>query len=91
MADLTTTQAAQDLGLSRDTVARYCLEGRFPTAYQLGVGPWRIPPGDLPAFRESQRPKPVTDPHGLEPGSSQAEAARRGAETRNRNRGKKAA
>lgn len=83
MADLTTRQAAAELGLSRDTISRYCLNGRFPTAYQLGGGPWRIPPTDLAAFREALRPKPV-DPHGMEPGSKQAEAARRGAATRNK-------
>ena len=90
MADLTTTQAAQELGLARDTISKYCLEGRFPTAYQLGGGPWRIPPADLDAFRKALRPT-CEDPYGIAPGDKRSEAARRGAATRNRNRAKKRA
>jgi hypothetical protein len=85
MPDLSTSQAAVELGLTRDTVSAYALEGRFPTAYQLGDrGPWRIPPTDLATFRESMRPTKSRDPHGVEPSGPKARAARKAAATRNR-------
>jgi excisionase family DNA binding protein len=85
MPDLSTSQAAAELGLTRDTVSMYAAEGKFPTAYQLGArGPWRIPPTDLATFRESMRPTKSRDPHGVEPSGPKAQAARKAAATRNR-------
>lgn len=84
MPDLSTREAADRLGITRDTVSSYALEGRFPSAYQLGYhGPWRIPPGDLDVFRRRMRPQ-REDEHGVEPSSPRAAAARKAAATRNR-------
>ncbi len=84
MPDLTTTDAARELSLTRDTVSMYAAEGRFPTAYQLGKrGPWRIPEADLGVFRQSMNPR-AQDEHGIAPAGPKAMAARKAAATRNR-------
>lgn len=86
MGDLSTSQAADQLGLTVDTVSKYAKQGLFPTAYKLGAGgPWRIPEPDLEAFRRAMRPSMrPRDVYALEPASRRAAAARKAAATRAR-------
>lgn len=51
-APLTTSEAAERLGVQSRTVARWCREDRLPNAYKTGEegeGEWRIPPADVDA------------------------------------------
>lgn len=49
---LTTSEAAEQLGVEPRTVAKWCRQGRLPNAYKTGEdgeGEWRIPPEDVDA------------------------------------------
>lgn len=62
MKDLTTTQAARQLGVSRQTVGRWCRDGLLVGAHEedAGRGPvWHIPPAALVGFTP---PKPTGRP-----------------------------
>lgn len=51
--ELTTSQAAERLGVGKSTVNLWCRQGRFPNAYakEEARGPvWYIPAGDLEGF-----------------------------------------
>ena len=51
-----TTEAAELLGKSRDTVSDWCRKGKFPNAHQFGTGrPWSIPIEDIEAFERKRR------------------------------------
>jgi excisionase family DNA binding protein len=66
MAELTTSQAAERLGVGKSTVNLWCRQGRFPNAYarEETRGPvWYIPESDLkgfspPAMGRPPKPKP---------------------------------
>lgn len=54
---LTSTQAGDRLGYSREKIRQLCEAGTFPNAMRDGHGGhWRIPAEDVEAFRESTRP-----------------------------------
>jgi excisionase family DNA binding protein len=61
MKELTTTEAAERLGVAQVTVRLWCKQGRFPNA-RLVEHPrgdyWVIPPGDLRGV-EPRKPGPV--------------------------------
>lgn len=62
MSDLTTTQAAERLGVTRHTVGIWCRRGLLPGAYELDAGRgkvWLIPPNALEGFTP---PKPTGRP-----------------------------
>lgn len=51
-APLTTSEAAERLGVEPRTVAKWCRDGRLPNAYKTGSdgdGEWRIPPASVDA------------------------------------------
>ena len=53
MAELTTTQAADRLGVGKSTVNLWCRQGRFPNAYakeEARGAVWYIPESDLKGF-----------------------------------------
>ncbi len=53
MAELTTTQAAERLGVGKSTVNLWCRQGRFPNAYakeEARGAVWYIPESDLKDF-----------------------------------------
>jgi excisionase family DNA binding protein len=53
MAELTTTQAAERLGVGKSTVNLWCRQGRFPNAYakeEARGAVWYIPESDLKEF-----------------------------------------
>ena len=59
--ELTTTQAAQRLGVANVTVRLWCRQGRFPNARVLDTprgAIWYIPEGDLKDFRPPQPGRP---------------------------------
>ncbi len=66
MAELTTTQAADRLGVGKSTVNLWCRQGRFPNAYakeEARGAVWYIPESDLkgfspPAMGRPPKPKP---------------------------------
>lgn len=57
-ADLTTTQAAERLGVGKSTVNLWCRQGRFPNAYareEARGNVWYIPESDLKNFEPPKR------------------------------------
>ena len=55
---LTTTEAAERLGVAQSAVRVWLAKGRFPGAYRWGRD-WAIPEGDVKNFRKLQRgPRP---------------------------------
>ena len=58
--DLTTAEAGELLGRAARTIERACRAGEFPSAYRTSgaSGDWRIPPGDVEAYRRT-RAKPT--------------------------------
>lgn len=62
MKDLTTREAGERLGVSRQTVGRWCRDGLLPGAHEEDTGRglvWRIPPAALEGFTP---PKPTGRP-----------------------------
>jgi hypothetical protein len=62
MSDLTTTQAAERLGVTRHTVGIWCRRGLLAGAYEIDAGRgkvWLIPPKALEGFTP---PKPTGRP-----------------------------
>lgn len=54
----TTSEAAEFLGYSEDSVRRLCEQGGFEGAFRNGpTGHWRIPRASIEKFREDNRPK----------------------------------
>lgn len=48
MATIGTSEAAERLGIKRETVARWCREKKIPGAEQDGIGkPWHIPESSI--------------------------------------------
>lgn len=64
---LTTTEAAQLLGLTGRTVRRLCEIGRFPNATQPNRAHWRIPRHDVEALIERTRPSVVRRRKSVKP------------------------
>lgn len=67
MSELSTTQVAERLNVTRQQVGVWCRRGLFPNAREedSGRGPvWRIPETDL---RDFVRPKPTGRPPKLKP------------------------
>lgn len=66
MQDYTTTEAAQRLNLSPNSLRVYLGKGAFPNAFKFGRD-WKIPEGDLKDFEEHRRKRgrPVTTGAGL--------------------------
>ncbi len=61
-AELTTSQAAEQLGVGKSTVNLWCRQGRFPNAYarEEARGPvWYIPAGDLEGFTPPPMGRPL--------------------------------
>lgn len=54
---LTTAEAADWLGVTSDTVAKYCREGKIPDAAKTGSdgGEWRIPASSLTEAQSAMR------------------------------------
>lgn len=55
---LTSTQAAERLGVSRMTINKWINDGQFPNAYKLsgsGQSPYRIPEADVEAIEARRR------------------------------------
>jgi hypothetical protein len=62
MNDLTTTQVAERMNVTRQVVGRWCRRGLLPGAYELDAGRgkvWLIPPRALEGFTP---PKPTGRP-----------------------------
>jgi hypothetical protein len=60
-ANLTTTQAAERLGVGKSTVNLWCRQGRFPNAFaqEEARGPvWYIPVTDLEGFNPPTMGRP---------------------------------
>jgi hypothetical protein len=60
--DLTTTQAAERLGVGASTVRLWCTQKRFKNARQLETprgSVWMIPERDLAGFEPPERGRPV--------------------------------
>jgi excisionase family DNA binding protein len=58
---LTTSQAAERLGVGKSTVNLWCRQGRFPNArsQETPRGPvWLIPEGDVKDFKSPQMGRP---------------------------------
>jgi excisionase family DNA binding protein len=63
--DLTTTQAAERLGVGKSTVNLWCRQKRFPNAYareEARGAVWYIPESDLKGFALPERGRPATKP-----------------------------
>jgi len=57
----TVQEAAEYLGVSRDTIMRWCKEGIFPNAHKTGPGQqsaWAVPKMDVAAYLEGVTGKP---------------------------------
>lgn len=52
--DITMSEAARRLGVSRRTLLRHLREGRIPTAYQSEGGRWYIQPSGIAAWLEER-------------------------------------
>lgn len=55
---LTTTEVAEELGVTAVSVQRWIRQGHFPGAHKIGPGrnsPYRIPEAALEEFREKQK------------------------------------
>lgn len=48
---------ARVFAISRQTVENYLRDGRFPGAFQLPTGVWRIPMADIEALRKDDMAK----------------------------------
>jgi hypothetical protein len=69
MNDLTTTQVAERMNVTRQVVGRWCRRGLLPGAYELDAGRgkvWLIPPRALEGFTPpkptGRPPKPKSEP-----------------------------
>jgi excisionase family DNA binding protein len=61
MKMLTTSQAAERLGVGQSTVNLWCRQGRFPNAERVATpqgGYWTIPEGDLRGFKKPEMGRP---------------------------------
>jgi hypothetical protein len=61
--ELTTTQAAERLGVGASTVRLWCVQKRFKNARQLETprgSVWMIPESDLTGFDLPERGRPAT-------------------------------
>lgn len=64
---LTTSQAAERLGVGRSTVNLWCRQGKFPNAVaqkEVIGNVWYIPAGDLKDFQPPQRGRPKSPTEG---------------------------
>lgn len=75
--DLTPTEVAEELRLSRWTVLGYLRMGTLPGYQVTPNGPWRIPPELLAEWKQKRSSAPrVSDPNRIEPRSPRSQAAR---------------
>jgi excisionase family DNA binding protein len=57
---LNTSEAAQRMGVSVETVRNLCNDGQLPGAFQeYENGPWRIPVADVEAWIQHHPPPPT--------------------------------
>jgi len=71
MAELTTTQAAERLGVGKSTVNLWCRQGRFPNAYakeEARGAVWYIPESDLKEFSPPTMGRPPKPKSGTSSG-----------------------